>query len=227
MKKILIVDDELEMRQLLRIYLRQDNYQVDESDNGQDAYEKIKRNDYDLMILDVMMPIMDGWQTIKQVRKISNIPIIMLTAKGSIQDKVTGLSTGADDYLVKPFDEAELLVRVKALLRRTNNQGENAELDEVLKYEGIILNLTAREATYEDEKLNLTPTEYDLLEVLIKHKGKALSREQLVEQIWGLEFMGEDRTVDVHIKNLRIKLKDLGIDKISIKTVWGIGYKVE
>ena len=111
MKKILIVDDEFEMRQLLKIYLRQDNYQVDEAENGQEAYEKIKKNDYDLMILDVMMPIMDGWQTIEQVRKNSDIPIIMLTAKGTTQDKVTGFSTGADDYLVKPFDEAELLVQ--------------------------------------------------------------------------------------------------------------------
>ena len=121
MRKILIVDDEIEMRQLLKIYLRQDNYQVDEAENGQEAYEKMKKNDYDLMILDVMMPIMDGWQTIEQVRKISDIPIIMLTAKGTTQDKVIGFSTGADDYLVKPFDEAELLVRIKALLRRTSH----------------------------------------------------------------------------------------------------------
>ena len=140
MKKILIVDDEFEMRQLLKIYLRQDNYQVDEAENGQEAYEKIKKNDYDLMILDVMMPIMDGWQTIEQVRKNSDIPIIMLTAKGTTQDKVTGFSTGADDYLVKPFDEAELLVRIKALLRRTSPNEAEAE---ILKYEGIILDLTA------------------------------------------------------------------------------------
>ncbi|MCM3365027.1 response regulator transcription factor [Niallia sp. Sow4_A1] len=227
MKKILIVDDEFEMRQLLRIYLLQDNYQVDESDNGQDAFEKVKKDDYDLMILDVMMPIMDGWRTLEEVRKISNIPIIMLTAKGSIQDKVTGLSSGADDYLVKPFDEAELLARVNALLRRAHNQEENMDQHEVLKYEGVILNLTAREVTYENQKLNLTPTEFDLLEIFIRHRGKALSREQLVEHIWGLEFMGEDRTVDVHVKNLRLKLKASGIDKLSIKTVWGIGYKVE
>lgn len=227
MKKILIVDDEFEMRQLLRIYLLQDNYQVDESDNGQDAYEKVKKNDYDLIILDVMMPIMDGWQTLKEVRKVSTIPIIMLTAKGSIQDKVTGLSSGADDYLVKPFDEAELLARVNALLRRAHNQEENMNQDEVLKYEGVILNLTAREVTYENQKFYLTPTEFDLLEIFIRHRGKALSREQLVEHIWGLEFMGEDRTVDAHIKNLRLKLKASGIDKLLIKTVWGIGYKVE
>ena len=224
MKKILIVDDEFEMRQLLKIYLRQDNYQVDEAENGQEAYEKMKKNDYDLMILDVMMPIMDGWQTIEQVRKTSDIPIIMLTAKGATQDKVTGFSTGADDYLVKPFDEAELLVRIKALLRRTSHNDAEAE---ILKYEGIILDLTAREAFFEEEKLSLTQTEYDLLSVFIKHRGKALSREQLVELIWGIDFTGEDRTVDAHIKNLREKLKAAGIEQTVIKTVWGIGYKVE
>ena len=224
MKKILIVDDEFEMRQLLKIYLRKDNYQVDEAENGQEAYEKIKKNDYDLMILDVMMPIMDGWQTIEQVRKNSDIPIIMLTAKGTTQDKVTGFSTGADDYLVKPFDEAELLVRIKALLRRTSHNEAEAE---ILKYEGIILDLTAREAFFEEEKLSLTQTEFDLLSVFIKHRGKALSREQLVELIWGIDFTGEDRTVDAHIKNLREKLKAAGIEQTVIKTVWGIGYKVE
>ena len=224
MKKILIVDDEFEMRQLLKIYLRQDNYQVDEAENGQEAYEKIKKNDYDLMILDVMMPIMDGWQTIEQVRKNSDIPIIMLTAKGTTQDKVTGFSTGADDYLVKPFDEAELLVRIKALLRRISHNEAEAE---ILKYEGIILDLTAREAFFEEEKLSLTQTEFDLLSVFIKHRGKALSREQLVELIWGIDFTGEDRTVDAHIKNLREKLKAAGIEQTVIKTVWGIGYKVE
>jgi two-component system, OmpR family, response regulator ResD len=224
MRKILIVDDEFEMRQLLKIYLRQDNYQVDEAENGQEAYEKTKKNDYDLMILDVMMPIMDGWQTIEQVRKISDIPIIMLTAKGTTQDKVTGFSTGADDYLVKPFDEAELLVRIKALLRRTSLK--EAEV-EILKYEGIIVDLTAREAFFEEEKLSLTQTEFDLLSVFMKHRGKALSREQLVELIWGIDFTGEDRTVDAHIKNLREKLKAAGIEQTVIKTVWGIGYKVE
>lgn len=224
MKKILIVDDEFEMRQLLKIYLRQDNYQVDEAENGQEAYEKIKKNDYDLMILDVMMPIMDGWQTIEQVRKNSDIPIIMLTAKGTTQDKVTGFSTGADDYLVKPFDEAELLVRIKALLRRTSPKEAEAE---ILKYEGIIVDLTEREAFFEEEKLSLTHTEFDLLSVFIKHRGNALSREQLVELIWGIDFTGEDRTVDAHIKNLREKLKTAGIEQTVIKTVWGIGYKVE
>jgi two-component system response regulator ResD len=224
MKSILIVDDEIEMRQLLRIYLQQENYDVEEASNGKEAYEKILNNDYNLMILDVMMPILDGWETIKQVRKVSDIPTILLTAKGTVQDKVTGFTIGADDYLVKPFDEEELMVRVKALLRRTQKESEK---DEILKYQGIIINLSARRVTYQDNKINLTQTEFDLLEVLIQHRGNVLSREQLVELIWGIEFTGEDRTIDSHIKNLREKLFASGINKLLVKTVWGIGYKVE
>jgi two-component system, OmpR family, response regulator ResD len=222
--KILVVDDEFEMRQLLRLYLQQESYRVEEAENGREAYEKIIKNDFDLMILDVMMPIMDGWQTIEEVRKVSEIPIIMLTAKGTVKDKVTGLSSGADDYLVKPFEEEELMARVQALLRRSHPSEAN---DEVIKYEGIILNLSSRDGSYMNEKLILTHTEFDLLKELIKHRGKALSREQLVELIWGIEFMGEDRTVDTHIKNLREKLKAAGVKKPIVKTVWGIGYKVE
>lgn len=224
MKNILVVDDEFEMRQLLRIYLLQEDYQVEEAENGLEAWEKIKKNDYDLMILDVMMPKMDGWQTIEMVRKTSNIPILMLTAKGSTQDKVTGLSAGADDYLVKPFEEAELMVRVQALLRRTQS---NKMDDDLLKYEGVVLNLSSRNVTFEGKKINLTHTEFDLLEALIKHKGKVLSREQLVDLIWGIEFQGEDRTVDSHIKNLREKLRSAGVERAFIQTVWGIGYKAE
>lgn len=222
--KILVVDDEFEMRQLLRLYLQQESYRVEEAENGKEAYEKIIKNDFDLMILDVMMPIMDGWQTIEEVRKVSEIPIIMLTAKGTVKDKVTGLTRGADDYLVKPFEEEELMARVQALLRRSHPSEAN---DEVIKYEGIILNLSSRDGSYMNEKLILTHTEFDLLKELIKHRGKALSREQLVELIWGIEFMGEDRTVDTHIKNLREKLKAAGVKKPIVKTVWGIGYKVE
>ncbi|HAQ08814.1 MAG TPA: DNA-binding response regulator [Bacillus bacterium] len=224
MEKILVVDDEFEMRQLIGLYLRQESYQVENAENGQEALEKIKRNDYDLLVLDVMMPLMDGWETIGNVRKISAVPIIMLTAKDSVKDKVTGLSTGADDYLVKPFEAEELLARIKALLRRAKSKGEE---DEILKYQGIIINLTSRVAVCNDKILSLTQTEFDLLHSLIENRGKVLSREQLVDKIWGIEFMGDDRTVDSHIKNLREKLKTAGIDKKLVKTVWGLGYKVE
>ncbi|TCS83793.1 response regulator transcription factor [Tepidibacillus fermentans] len=224
MTRILIVDDEFHMRQLLRIYLQQHHYQVDEAENGKEAYDKILKEEYDLMVLDIMMPVMDGWETLEKVRKVSDLPVLMLTAKGTTEDKVTGLTSGADDYLVKPFEEAELVARIQALLRRTQ---KNTEEDELLKYKGIVLNLSARIATYLEKTINLTQTEFDLLEILIKHKGKVLSREQLVELVWGIDFMGEDRTVDSHIKNLREKLRKAGLEEQIIKTVWGIGYKVE
>jgi two-component system, OmpR family, response regulator ResD len=224
MKKVLIVDDEFQMRKLLKLYLCQDNYLVEEAENGKEAVQCVERKDYDVMILDVMMPLMDGWQTLEEVRKISDLPILMLTAKASVQDKVSGLSLGADDYLVKPFDENELMARVQALLRRSRKAPPN---EEVLAFKGIRMNLAARDVSFDGSKITLTQTEFDLLEALIKHKGKVLSREQLVELVWGMEFLGEDRTVDSHIRNLREKLKNSGADKSFVKTVWGIGYKIE
>ncbi|AGK55649.1 response regulator transcription factor [Bacillus sp. 1NLA3E] len=223
MEKVLIVDDEIQMRKLIEIYL-QDHYLIEEAENGEEAYQNVLKDQYGLVILDVMMPKMDGWDTLKKIRGISNVPIIMLTAKGTVQDKVTGLSTGADDYLVKPFDGAELIVRVQALLRRANSHVEEEKL---LKYKGISIDIGARVVKYDGQIINLTQTEFDILESFINHKGKVLTREQLVESVWGIEFMGEDRTVDSHIKNLREKLKASGVDKSFIKTVWGVGYKVE
>lgn len=222
MTKILIVDDEIQMRQLLTIYLKQYSYQIEEAGNGQEAVDLIKQKDYDLVILDVMMPVMDGWEAIEKIREISDVPVLMLTAKGEIEDKVIGLTTGADDYLVKPFEEAELVARIQALLRRTQIQKEQ---EEILKYKGIVVNLTSREVFYDNKTINLTQTEFDLLHVFIEHKGKALSREQLVELVWGIEFMGEDRTIDSHVKNLREKLRKAGNEEKVIETVWGIGYK--
>jgi len=222
MTKILIVDDESQMRQLLTIYLKQYSYQIEEAANGQEAVDLIKQKDYDLVILDVMMPVMDGWEAIEKIREISDVPVLMLTAKGEIEDKVIGLTSGADDYLVKPFEEAELVARIQALLRRTQIQKEK---EEILKYKGIVVNLTSREVFYEDKTINLTQTEFDLLNVFIEHKGKALSREQLVELVWGIEFMGEDRTIDSHVKNLREKFRKAGNEEKIIETVWGIGYK--
>ncbi|WP_066396642.1 response regulator transcription factor [Neobacillus mesonae] len=224
MIKILVVDDEFEMRQLLRLYLKQAGFVIEEAENGKEAYEKIVKHEYQLMILDVMMPLLDGWQTLEQVRQVSDLPVIMLTAKGTVKDKVAGFSKGADDYLVKPFEAEELIARVHALLRRTHLSEEKENL---LKYEGIIVDSNARNVTYNDKKISLTQTEFDLLKVLLEHKGNVLSRDQLVELIWGLEFSGEDRTVDSHIKNLREKLKAAGVDEQPVKTVWGIGYKVE
>ncbi|WP_053363677.1 response regulator transcription factor [Bacillus sp. FJAT-27251] len=224
MNKVLIVDDEFQMRKLLSLYLGQENYLVEQAENGKEAIQKVGISDYDLIILDVMMPLVDGWQTLEQVRKISDVPVLMLTAKASVQDKVSGLSLGADDYLVKPFDESELMARVQALLRRSKKTVPDKE---ILKYKNLHMNLAAREVSFNGNKMSLTQTEFDLLEALLKHKGKVLSREQLVELVWGMEFLGEDRTVDSHIRNLREKLKHAGADKSFVKTVWGIGYKIE
>lgn len=223
MQKILIVDDEIEMRRLVSIFL-QEHFIIEEAEDGEAAYQHVLNKEYDLIILDVMMSRMDGWETLRKIREISNVPIIMLTAKGTVQDKVVGFSTGADDYLVKPFEGKELVVRVQALLRRaylTNNE------ENVLKYKGIVIDSGARTVSYKGKEIILTQTEFDFLESFLMHTGKALTREQLVQIVWGLEFQGDDRNVDTHIKNLREKLKEAGLDKSFIKTVWGIGYKVE
>ncbi|MEW9124416.1 MAG: response regulator transcription factor [Thermotaleaceae bacterium] len=223
MAEILIVDDEIEMRKLIRIYL-QDQYFVEEAENGEEAYKLVQKREFDLIVLDVMMPKMDGWETLEKIREVSDVPIIMLTAKGAVQDKVMGLSAGADDYMVKPFDGAELDVRVQALLRRAHIKSQE---EEIIRLKGIIIDIRARVVKYQGKDITLTQTEFDILTSLVNNRGKVLTREQLVEVVWGLEFQGEDRTVDSHIKNLREKLKDSGIEKTFIQTVWGVGYKVE
>lgn len=225
MDRILIVDDELQMRQLLTLYLRQYTFQIDEANDGQKAYEKIKEGiQYDLILLDIMMPNMDGFETLKKIRELSDVPVIMLTAKGNTDDKVTGLASGADDYLVKPFEEAELIARIKALLRRTKKRdGE----EKILKYNDITLNLTSREVYYKDQIVRLTQTEFDLLQIFVENRGRVFSREELIEFVWGIEFSGEDRTIDSHIRNIRSKFKEIGFDGWLIQTVWGVGYKLQ
>jgi len=223
MYRLLIVDDEEQMRSLLALYLKPYGYQIDDSANGLEAYNKILQKEYDLVILDVMMPVMDGWDTLDKIRATSEVPVLMLTAKGNTEDKVIGLTSGADDYLVKPFEEAELVARIEALLRRTKKTvNEN-----IFKYKGLSINILAREVSLDTVLLPLTQTEFDLLHVLVEGKGKVLSREQLIEQVWGIDFTGEDRTIDSHIKNLREKLKSAGMREQIIQTVWGIGYKVQ
>ena len=169
------------------------------------------------------MPVMDGWETLDKIREISDVPILMLTAKGNTEDKVIGLTSGADDYLVKPFEEAELIARIEALLRRTKKNIK----EEVIKFKGLFINLSSREVTYRDKLIPLTQTEFDLLYIFVKNKGKVLSREQLIELVWGIDFLGDDRTIDSHIKNLREKIKSAGIEEKIIQTVWGVGYKAQ
>ncbi|MES9684850.1 DNA-binding response regulator [Bacillus sp. AFS001701] len=216
-RKILIVDDEQEICQLVGMYLENSGYSWDEANNGESALSKISESNYDLLILDIMMPIMDGWTLCKRIRETSNVPVIFLTAKGEEWDKVNGLKMGADDYIVKPFSPGELIARVDAVLRRTKNSDAS-----VLQIGHIKINEKSRNAFVSDKPLSLTLKEYDLLLFFCKHQDHVFSREQILERVWGFDYFGTARTVDTHIKTLRIKL---GQDADYISTVWGVGYK--
>ena len=222
--KILLVDDDANIRQLVNLYLEKEGFDVDMAADGNEAVKKFKAAPPNLMLLDLMLPGMDGMQVCREVRKVSNIPIIMLTAKDETFDKVLGLELGADDYIVKPFDPKELIARIKAVLRRF----QSAEAPEKeLVFPGLTINISQYTVTYMGRALDMPPKELELLYFLASHKGMVFTREQLLEQVWGYDFFGDSRTVDVHVKRLREKLsggEELGW---SIKTVWGVGYKFE
>jgi len=221
--KILVVDDEKRMVELVKLYLEKENYLVDEAYDGQQALDLIAKNNYNLIILDLMLPIVDGWSVCMEVRKKYDIPIIMLTARGEEYDKVLGFELGADDYVVKPFSPRELVARVKALLRR---MGPKHDDDGVLVFDELIIDPEGRMVKVQDKEIDLTPKEFDMLYFLAKNKGKVFTREKLLEEVWGYDFFGSLRTVDTHIKQLREKL---GRSKAAsyINTVWGVGYKFE
>lgn len=222
-QRIMVVDDDPHINELVKLYLEKEGYNVECYLNGWDALSAFKNNPPHLMILDIMLPGMDGWDVCKEVRKISEVPIIMLTAKGETFDKVLGLELGADDYIVKPFDPQELVARVKAVLRRTN---PIKSLDEKVEYPNLSVNLSNYNVVYKGEPLELPPKELELLYFLAAHPNKVFTREQLLEQVWGFDYYGDSRTVDVHIKRLREKLQDPN-EAWQIKTVWGVGYKFE
>lgn len=222
-QRIMVVDDDPHINELVKLYLEKEGYNVECYLNGWDALNAFKNNPPHLMILDIMLPGMDGWDVCKEVRKISEVPIIMLTAKGETFDKVLGLELGADDYIVKPFDPQELVARVKAVLRRTN---PIKSLDEKVEYPNLSVNLSNYNVVYKGEPLELPPKELELLYFLAAHPNKVFTREQLLEQVWGFDYYGDSRTVDVHIKRLREKLQDPN-EAWQIKTVWGVGYKFE
>lgn len=216
-RRILIVDDEQEICQLVGMYLENSGYSWDQANNGEVALNKVNHSNYDLLILDIMMPIMDGWTLCKKIRETSNVPMIFLTAKGEEWDKVNGLKMGADDYIVKPFSPGELIARVDAVLRRTRNTDSS-----LLQIGQIKINEKSRNAFVSDKPLSLTLKEYDMLLFFCKHQDQVFSREQILEKVWGFDYFGTARTVDTHIKTLRIKL---GQDADYISTVWGVGYK--
>ncbi|PGS48390.1 response regulator transcription factor [Bacillus sp. AFS041924] len=216
-RRILIVDDEQDICQLVGMYLENSGYSWDQANNGEVALNKVYHSNYDLLILDIMMPIMDGWTLCKKIRETSNVPMIFLTAKGEEWDKVNGLKMGADDYIVKPFSPGELIARVDAVLRRTRNTDSS-----LLQIGQIKINEKSRNAFVSDKPLSLTLKEYDMLLFFCKHQNQVFSREQILEKVWGFDYFGTARTVDTHIKTLRIKL---GQDADYISTVWGVGYK--
>ena len=222
--KIMVVDDDPNIRELVRLYLEKEGFEVTCAERGDEAVKMFRATPPNLMLLDVMLPGMDGWQVCREVRKISNIPIIMLTAKDETFDKVLGLELGADDYIVKPFDMKELVARIKAVIRRF----QVAEAPEKeLVFPGLTINISQYTVTYMGKPLEMPPREIELLHFLASHPGMVFTREQLLEQVWGYDYFGDSRTVDVHVKRLREKLsggEELGW---QIKTVWGVGYKFE
>jgi len=222
--KILLVDDDPNIRQLVRLYLEKEGFDVTDVDRGDEALRLFRVSPPNLMLLDIMLPGMDGWQVCREVRKISNIPIIMLTAKDETFDKVLGLELGADDYVVKPFDTKELVARIKAVIRRYQ-VGESPEKE--LVFPGLTINISQYVVTYMGKPLEMPPKEIELLYYLASHPGMVFTREQLLENVWGYDYFGDSRTVDVHVKRLREKLGAGESMGWQIKTVWGVGYKFD
>ncbi len=224
MSKLLIVDDEVNIRAVVREYAEFEEYEVDEASNGMEAVEKAKANEYDLIIMDVMMPKLDGYSASKEIRRHKNIPIIMLSARGEEYDKLFGFEIGVDDYVGKPFSPKELMARVKAVLQRSRASGAVSPQNSRLVFEGLEIDLAGREVYVDGRKASMTPKEYDLLFYLVRNKGLALTRDKLLEAVWGYDFFGDDRTVDTHIKMLR---GSLGEYRKFIVTLRGMGYKFE
>lgn len=220
--RILVVDDDVHISELLKLYLEKEDYDVVVAHDGGEGVELFKAKEPRLVLLDVMLPVMDGWQVCREIRRINNTPIIMLTAKGETFDKVLGLELGADDYVVKPFEPKELIARVKAILRRT---GAAEEPVSQYSYENLTVNISDYTVLYHGKELEMPPKEIELLYFLASHPNKVFTREQLLEQVWGFEYFGDSRTVDVHVKRIREKMPEE--DLWTIKTVWGIGYKFE
>ncbi|MBP3359818.1 MAG: response regulator transcription factor [Clostridia bacterium] len=222
--KVLIVDDDAHIAELIKLYLEKEGFKTNVAPNGNKALQLFKEEAPSIVILDVMMPEMDGWQVCREIRRISNIPIIMLTAKGETFDKVLGLELGADDYIVKPFEPKELIARVKAVLRRFESKDTQA-MKEIV-FPNLSINLSNYELKISGNIVEIPPKELELLYFLASNPNRVFTREQLLEEVWGFDYFGDSRTVDVHIKRLREKLE--GVEgNWQLKTVWGVGYKFE
>lgn len=222
-KKIFIVDDDENIRELINLYLTKEGYITEQYESGEKGIEAFKAAPPDLVLLDIMMPGIDGYDTLKEIRKSSDVPVIMITAKDETFDKVLGLELGADDYIVKPFEPKELTARVKAVIRRYQTS-DKPEAEGIVSVNNLTINMTDYNIIYHGETVELPPKEIELLNYLVQHPNRVFTREQLLDHIWGYDFFGETRTVDVHIKRLREKL-DREDNGWEIKTVWGVGYK--
>lgn len=223
--KILIVDDDQNICEMLRLYFENEGYQIKTANDGEAGVNTFKAFEPDLVLLDVMMPRKDGWQVCREIREISSKPVIMITAKGDVFDKVLGLELGADDFVVKPFDMKELSARVKAVLRRFTTQA-NGDDSEVIKYDSIEISKQKYELKLGGKSVDIPPKELELLYFLAANYNRVFTRDQLLDKVWGFDYLGDSRTVDVHIKRLREKLDGVS-EKWVLKTVWGVGYKFE
>lgn len=225
MAKVLVVDDDINIVKLIKLYLEKEDFDVCTAHNGKEALDVFKRENPSIVILDIMMPEMDGNQVCREIRKSSEVPIIMLTAKGETFDKVLSLELGADDYMVKPFETKELVARIKAILRRSDNKSER-DNDKCIVFDKLEVNLSNYELKIDGRILEIPPKELELLYFLTSNPNRVFTREQLLEEVWGFDYFGDSRTVDVHIKRLREKLEGVEANW-QLKTVWGVGYKFE
>lgn len=221
-KKILIVEDEANIRELLRLYLEREGYTVLEAENGVEGIKKWKSDKPDMLLLDVMMPVMDGWAVCREIRAESDVPIIMLTAKGETADRVSGLEMGADDYIVKPLEMPEVIARVRAVFRRIAPD----DAPEKLTFDNLVIDKQAYDLVIKGKRVDAPPKEIELLYFLASNPNRVFTRAQLLDEVWGFDYFGDTRTVDVHVKRLREKLEGVS-DKWEVKTVWGVGYKFE
>lgn len=223
-KKALVVDDEKLIVKGIRFSLEQDNMEVDCAYDGEEALELAHKNQYDIILLDVMLPKLNGFEVCQQIREFSSVPIIMLTAKGDDMDKILGLDYGADDYITKPFNILEVKARIKAIIRRTSRRNEERDVPKTVERGAMRLDLDSRRVYIGEHEINLTAKEFEVLELLIRNPGKVYSRENLLKLIWGSDYPGDVRTVDVHIRRLREKIEKVPGDPVYVKTKWGVGY---
>lgn len=225
-KKVLIVEDEANIAELLHLYLEKEGFATEVAKDGSKALELFRSFSPDLVLLDIMLPILDGWTVLKKIREQDTTPVIMLTAKGETNDRVAGLEQGADDYIVKPFEMKEVLARIHAVLRRTSVPDEEPQKDKKLSFDKLTINLDSYELLVDGQRVDTPPKELELLFHLASAPNRVFTRNQLLDEVWGFDYFGDSRTVDVHIKRLREKLEDVS-DQWRLKTVWGVGYKFE